>query len=158
MLQVYLRSTVIAMGLLLFVSLDSGAIAQTGLSASVTQKGSAATAVTNYLTAAGTLDPTETKKYLATGNQSDMITEFKANKDSGWGFSGPETAIVSETIDAASGTATVAARVTFAGGSEGARTFMAKSQTFFLVVENGAWKISKFDPLPQTVGPGVRPL
>ena len=122
-----------------------------------TPRGPAATLVTNYLAAAGTLDPSATKAFLSTTCKDDIVTEFHANTRSGWSFSAEDTKIKKETIiPPYEGKATVVAQVVFKGGNP--PTFMAKTQTFFLVLENGAWKISGMYPAPTKAGPGVMPL
>ncbi|MGO9271180.1 MAG: hypothetical protein ACLQOO_13145 [Terriglobia bacterium] len=111
-------------------------------------------AVMNYLAAAGSLQASATRPFLSADCKGDLVTEFQANERSGWGFSSSDSAIENETVNSRTRTATVVARVVFKGGG----TFMGKSQTFFLTMEGGAWKISRFDPLPSTTGPGVMPL
>lgn len=122
-------------------------------------KGSAAAVITSYLAAAATLDPAATKKFLAASCATDLEIEFQGDKSQGWSYSNPDSTIMSETINTSSATATVVAQVTFKGGSSPDKpTFMSKAETFSLIIENGAWKISSFDPPPQTGGPGVQPL
>jgi len=111
-------------------------------------------AVINYLNAAGTLQPAATRPFLSADCKGDLITEFQANQRSGWSFSSSDSTIERETINAGARTATIEAQVVFKGGA----TFMGKSQTFFLAMENGVWKITRMDPLPSMAGPGVIPL
>ena len=86
-----------------------------------------------------------------------MVTEFQANERSGWSYSGSDTKIVNETINIDNGRATVVVEVVFKGGKFRLRSW-GKKQTYFLVLENGTWKISGMDPSPRTAGPGVMPL
>lgn len=116
--------------------------------------GPAATLVMNYLTAAGTLDPSATRVFLSTTYKDDIVTEFQANGRSGWNYSAEHTEIEEETIDALENKATVAAAVVFKGG----QSLMIIRRTFFLILENGEWKISGLDPVPMKTGPGVVPL
>ncbi len=111
-------------------------------------------AVINYLNAAGTLQPAATRPFLSPDYRGDLVTEFQANQRSGWSFSSSDSVIESEIVNAGGRTATIVARVVFKGGA----TFMGKSQTFFLALDNGAWRITRMDPVPTTMGPGVIPL
>jgi hypothetical protein len=121
-----------------------------------TPKGPAAALVKSYLIAAATLDVSATKSFLSANCPDDIVTQYQANIRFGWTFSEQDTRIVSEAVDVHGDKATVKAEVVFKGGS--GPTFMAIEQTFFLVLENGAWKISDMDPRPSRVGPGFKPL
>ncbi len=110
----------------------------------------------NYLAAAGKQDPSASKRFLSADCTDDIVVECQANANSGWMYSEEYSGIESDTISADGKSATVKARVTFSGGNP--PTFMASEKTFFLVLENGEWKISAVDPKPKQAGPGVRPL
>jgi hypothetical protein len=119
-------------------------------------EGPAAVPVKSYLAVAARLDASATKNFLSASCRDDIVTQCQANARSGWTFSEQDTRIVSEAIDAHGDKASVEAEVVFRGGS--GPTFMAIKQTFFLVLENGDWRISNMDPRPSPVGPGFRPL
>ena len=119
-------------------------------------QGPAVTIVRKYLAAAGRQDALASKSFLSTNCKDDMVVECQANAQSGWNYSEQDTSVESEVISADGRSATVKAEVVFKGGSP--PTFMGTKKTFFLVLENGDWKVSGMDPKPRQVGPGVRPL
>lgn len=123
-------------------------------------QGPAATIIRNYLAAAASLDAGATRNFLAANCKDDIVTECQANAAGGWPLDTQDTTIVSEIVDTAGGKATVKAKLSFKGGSPGHFTWMMDSapRTFFLVLENGVWKISGMDPKPRQATPGVRPL
>jgi len=125
-----------------------------GQAADTAANGPAAAVVAKYLAAAATLDSSATRPFLAATCQGDLVTEFSANATSRWNYAAKETRITEETIDAEKNTATVVAEIVFQGGG----AFMAQKKTFFLVLEDGVWEISRIDPPPRTTGPGVMPL
>lgn len=112
--------------------------------------------VTSYLAAAATLNPSATRPFLSTDCHMDMFTEFKAYDGSGWKYSASDSSVLSEKDDARAGKATVSAGIVYKGGDP--PTFMRKTETFHLVLENGIWKIATMDPAPETASPGYRPL
>ena len=127
-------------------------------SGEVSPQGPAAAVIKDYLVAAGKLDPSATMKFLSREYHDDVVAEFQANAKYGWTLSGPQegVAIAGEEIDTGTGRATVKATVIFKGGDPPA--FMANDRTFFLVLEDGAWKVSGMAPAPRRTGPGMRPL
>jgi tetratricopeptide (TPR) repeat protein len=129
-----------------------------------TAERSATDLVMSYLTAAATLGASATRDFLAAGCKDDIETEFLAYERSGWTFSGidtkPERVLVAEIRGEIRG-ANVSVQIVFRGGSGTSMrsgTFMTVSTTFFLVMENGAWKVSGMNPPPDNAGPGVTPL
>ena len=96
-----------------------------------------------YLSTAGALDPSATKLFLSETCKHDIITEFKAQRNSGWSFIG--AAIIKEEIEADVNKATVKADVDFEAG----KSIIGRYWTFFLVSEDEIWKISGMDPVPR---------
>jgi tetratricopeptide (TPR) repeat protein len=126
-----------------------------------TAERSATDFVMNYLAAAATLEASTTRDFLAAGCKNDIATEFMAYERSGWKFSAtdtkPERVLVAEIRGVIRG-ANVSVQIVFRGGSGPKPTFMSRSTTFSLVMENGAWKVSGMDPPPDNADPGVMPL
>jgi len=110
--------------------------------------------VRGYLNAAGRQDGLASKTFLATGCTEDFVVEFQANAHSGWNYSEQDTWVGNEAKSADGRSATVKAQIIFKGGS----TSMMKEETFSLISENGQWKISRMNPKPRSIGPGVSPL
>jgi hypothetical protein len=113
-------------------------------------------AVSDYLSAAATLDSSATQGFLSPGCACDLVVEFQANQKSGWGFAASNTAefLTPDSVTMDGDMATVATAVVFHGGG----TYMARTTTFSLRRDNGNWKIFKIDPPPNAAGPGVSPL
>jgi Skp family chaperone for outer membrane proteins len=116
----------------------------------------AATVVRNYLAAAGRQDASASKSFLSSNCKDDIVVEYQSNAQSGWNYSEQDTSVENEVKNADGRSATVKAHVVFKGGNP--PTFMRTVKTFFLILENGEWKISGMDPKPRQVGLGVRPL
>jgi ankyrin repeat protein len=127
------------------------------LSASIVTKSKteASTMVRNYLAAAATLDSAATKPFLMDGCHHDYITEFQAKAKSGWTYVNQYTKITGKKINESKGKATIIADFVFSGGGTHWGRHHIK---FFLVLKNGTWKISGFDPAPTSARPMFRPL
>jgi hypothetical protein len=112
--------------------------------------------VKSYLNAAGRQDGSASKAFLAANCKEDFIVECQVNAQSGWNYSEQDTWVGDEVKNADGRSATVKAQIIFKGGNP--PTFMLKEVTFFLILENGQWKISGMNPKPRQTGLGFRPL
>lgn len=118
--------------------------------------GSPKDVVRNYLLAASSSSPSASAPFVSRACTVDIVDEFKANRQSGWAFSIDDLSLTDETISPANDKASVTAVLIYKGGNP--PTSMAAQHTFFLVREDGAWKIRGIDPPPAGHGPGVSPL
>lgn len=107
--------------------------------------GPAATLVMSYLEAAGkgAINQSTKASFLSTDCEGDLSPDFAEKKGAGWNFSASNTKILSEKIGPLAGTAIVVAEMVF---TEGPPQFRDETHVLTLVMENGAWKISKIAP------------
>jgi hypothetical protein len=115
-------------------------------------KGPPTEVIKSYIVAASKLDPSATKVFLSRKCDIDMVTEFQANYRAGWTLSEPVGEIEIESINTKDGTASVKTKILFVGGN----VSMVLTRTFFLVLEDDAWKVSGMEPPPKNEGPGFK--